>query len=207
MALAGVKSITVYDPTPVSIQDLSSQFFLRSDDIGKSRAEASAPRLAELNQYVPVNVHSSSNLFEDLSALSAFQVVVLTETPIETQIKVDEYCHSNGIHFVSTDVRGLFGSIFCDFGANFTVIDATGENAVGGIIADIDEEGLVTALDETRHGLEDGDYVTFSEIKGIDGLNDTKEPFKVSVKGKGFRKSRGGVILTWITRTIHILHW
>lgn len=31
-----------------------SQFFLREEDVGKSRAEAAAPRLAELNAYVPV---------------------------------------------------------------------------------------------------------------------------------------------------------
>jgi molybdopterin/thiamine biosynthesis adenylyltransferase len=30
------------------------QFFLRAEDVGKSRAEATLPRLAELNTYVPV---------------------------------------------------------------------------------------------------------------------------------------------------------
>jgi Ubiquitin-activating enzyme E1 FCCH domain len=37
-------------------------------------------------------------------------------------------------------------------------------------------------LDETRHGLEDGDFVTFSEVKGMSELNGC-EPRKVSVKG------------------------
>jgi molybdopterin/thiamine biosynthesis adenylyltransferase len=32
------------------------QFFLREEDIGKPRAATSAPRLAELNQYVPISV-------------------------------------------------------------------------------------------------------------------------------------------------------
>jgi ubiquitin-activating enzyme E1 len=40
----------------------------------------------------------------------------------------------------------------------------------------------VTTLDETRHGLEDGDFVTFSEIKGMEELNGC-EPRKVTVKG------------------------
>jgi hypothetical protein len=34
----------------------SAQFFLREEDIGKSRAEATLPRLAELNAYVPVRL-------------------------------------------------------------------------------------------------------------------------------------------------------
>ncbi|KAJ2049130.1 E1 ubiquitin-activating protein, partial [Coemansia sp. S2] len=54
--LAGVKSVTLYDPQAVEIADLSSQFFLHSEDVGKPRAQVSAPRLAELNQYVPVSV-------------------------------------------------------------------------------------------------------------------------------------------------------
>lgn len=40
----------------------------------------------------------------------------------------------------------------------------------------------MTCLDETRHGLEDGDYVTFSEVKGMEGLNGC-EPRKITVKG------------------------
>lgn len=53
---------------------------------------------------------------------------------------------------------------------------------MNGIIAGIDEEGLVSALDETRHGLEDGDYVTFSELEGMEALNGC-EPRKITVKG------------------------
>ncbi|CAG8656246.1 13936_t:CDS:2, partial [Dentiscutata heterogama] len=55
VVLAGVKSVTLYDPEPVKISDLSSQFFLHEDDIGKPRAIVTQPRLAELNQYVPVS--------------------------------------------------------------------------------------------------------------------------------------------------------
>ena len=80
------------------------------------------------------------------------------------------------------DTFGLFGSIFCDFGKNFTVIDPTGETPVSGIVAGIDEEGIVACLDETRHGLEDGDFVTFTELIGMEALN-SAEPRKVTIKG------------------------
>jgi ubiquitin-activating enzyme E1 len=83
---------------------------------------------------------------------------------------------------VVADTFGLFGSIFCDFGENFTVLDPTGETPVNGIVAAIDEDGLVSALDETRHGLEDGDFVTFTELVGLEALN-SAEPRKVTVKG------------------------
>lgn len=45
------------------------------------------------------------------------------------------------------------------------------------------EDALVTCMDEVRHGLEDGDYVTFTEVKGMEGLN-SAEPRKVTTKGE-----------------------
>lgn len=41
---------------------------------------------------------------------------------------------------------------------------------------------MVACLDETRHGLEDGDFVTFSEVQGMTELNGC-EPRKITVKG------------------------
>ena len=181
IALAGVKSLALYDPQPVALSDLSSQFFLHLDDVGKPRAQVTAPRVAELNSYTPVSVHQSK-LTSDLHSLSQYQVVVLTNTPLKQQLAISDYCHENGIYLVVTDTFGLFGYIFTDFGKNFTVGDATGENTLSGIVADIDSEGLVSALDESRHGLEDGDYVEFAELKGMEALNGAA-PRKITVKG------------------------
>jgi len=59
VALAGVKSLALYDPAPVEIADLSSQFFLRADEVGRPRDEVTTPRVAELNVYTPVSIHKS----------------------------------------------------------------------------------------------------------------------------------------------------
>ncbi|KAI5362641.1 putative ubiquitin/SUMO-activating enzyme E1, THIF-type NAD/FAD binding, ubiquitin-activating enzyme [Septoria linicola] len=182
IALAGVKSLTLFDPKPTRIEDLSSQFFLHPADVGKPRAELTAPRVAELNPYTPVSVHQATDLTSDLSQLKKFQSIVLTDTPLKDQLKIADYCHEHGIYITITDTYGLFGSIFTDFGKNFTVGDPTGENPLNGIVAGVDENGLVSALDETRHGLEDGDFVTFSEVEGMDALNDGT-PRKITVKG------------------------
>jgi ubiquitin-activating enzyme E1 len=76
-------------------------------------------------------------------------------------------------------------TVFNDFGNEFQVIDATGENPVTGMVAAITKEvdGVVTCLDESRHGLEDGEFVTFTEIKGMKELNNC-EPRKIKVLGK-----------------------
>ncbi|KAF9387292.1 SPS-sensor component ptr3 [Podila verticillata] len=180
VVLAGVKSVTLYDPAPVQLTDLSTQFFLTADDIGKPRDVVSRPRLAELNAYVPIRV-LEGELTTD--KLSQFKVVVMTDTSLEKQLKINEYTHANGIHFISAETHGLFASAFNDFGKQFTVVDVTGEEALSGMIAEISTEndGMVTCLDETRHGLEDGDHVTFVEVKGMD-LNGCA-PRKVKVLG------------------------
>ncbi|KAH9951667.1 ubiquitin activating enzyme [Amylocystis lapponica] len=185
VVLAGVKSVTIYDPEPVQIQDLSSQFFLRAEDVGKPRADAAVARLAELNAYVPVrNLGGQPGKEITVDLIKGFQVVVLCGASLKKQIELNDWTHENGVHFIAAETRGLFGSAFNDFGPKFACVDPTGEQPLSGMIVSVekDSEGLVTCLDETRHGLEDGDFVTFTEVQGMTELN-ACEPRKVSVKG------------------------
>ena len=200
VALAGVKSVTLHDREPVELADLAAQFFLREGDVGKARAEVTVPRLAELNQYVPVKEYAG-NLTPDYAA--QYGIVVLTGVPPEQAIPINEACRKAGARFIMTDTMGLFGSLFCDFGDEFTVHDTNGEEALNSMISHVsqDEKGAVVTLDEARHGLEDGDCVTFSEVVGMTELNEC-EPFRVTTTGpftftigdtRGFAKyERGG---------------
>jgi len=202
VVLAGVKSVTIHDSESVVLSDLSTQFFLEEADIGKNRAEVSCPRLAELNNYVPITAYTGE-LTEDY--IDKFQVVVLTQSTLDEQLKLGEACHRNGIKFIVADSRGLFGQIFCDFGENFTVTDTNGEQPISNMVASItkDKEGVVTCIDETRHGYESGDHVTFSEVQGMTELNGC-QPREIKVLGpytfsigdtSGFSEySRGGMV-------------
>ncbi|KAI9220444.1 ubiquitin-activating emzyme E1 [Blastocladiella britannica] len=181
VVLAGVKSVTIYDPEPAQIADLSSQFFLTEDNVGQRRDLASLPKLAELNQYTPVSVLEGELT---LDRLDAFHVVVSTSQTYHRAAEINDYTHARNIKFVHVDTRGLAAVAFCDFGPAFEVIDNDGEQPLHGMVAaiDTDKDGLVTCLDETRHGLSDGDYVSFDEIVGMEGLNGCA-PRKVTTKG------------------------
>ena len=50
------------------------------------------------------------------------------------------------------DVRGVFGSLFCDFGPSFDVLDVDGEEPHTCIIASISNDAtpLVTCVDDER---------------------------------------------------------
>uniref|UniRef100_A0A8C6MRW1 Ubiquitin-like modifier-activating enzyme 1 n=1 Tax=Mus spicilegus TaxID=10103 RepID=A0A8C6MRW1_MUSSI len=176
--LGGVKAVTLHDQETTQWADLSSQFYLREEDIGKNRAEVSQPRLAELNSYVPVTAYTGP-LVEDF--LSSFQVVVLTNSPLEAQLRVGEFCHSRGIKLVVADTRGLFGQLFCDFGEEMVLTDSNGEQPLSAMVS-MDNPGVVTCLDEARHGFETGDFVSFSEVQGMIQLNGC-QPMEIKVLG------------------------
>ncbi|KAF0036226.1 hypothetical protein F2P81_011538 [Scophthalmus maximus] len=179
--LGGVRSVTVHDHGVAEWRDLSSQFYLREEDLGKNRAEVSQPRLAELNSYVPVTAYTGA-LADDY--LTKFQVVVLTNSTLEEQQQVGDLCHSKGIKLVVADTRGLFGQLFCDFGEEMIVFDTNGEQPLSAMISMItkDNQGVVTCLDEARHGFESGDFVTFTEVQGMTELNGC-QPVEIKVLG------------------------
>lgn len=181
--LAGVKSVSLWDSKATQWDDLASQFYLTEADIGKPRAAASVAKLSELNPYVDVSVFSAAELSPDSLATANFTVVVLIDQPLSVQETVAAFCHAQGIACVIGDVRGVFGSIFCDFGEKFVVHDTTGEPNASSMLAGItcDNPALVTTLEETRHGLESGDRVILSEITGMEALNGKQ--FTVTVKG------------------------
>lgn len=183
VVLGGVKSVTVHDTNSVKLEDLSSQYFLSEASIGKNRAEVTAPQVGELNPYVQVEAYTGP-LTDDY--LSQFKVIVLTESSLTEQLRIGDYAHANGKLLIVADTRGLCGQIFCDFGKEFIVVDTNGEQPlnvmVSGITVNEKGEGVVACLDETRHGLESGDYVKFQEVQGMDGINDSA-PRKINSLG------------------------
>jgi hypothetical protein len=78
VVLAGVKSVTIHDPSPVALSDLGTQYYLREADVGRPRGEVTVPRLAELNSYVPVHNLEAAELSEEV--LGKYQVRVALET-------------------------------------------------------------------------------------------------------------------------------
>ncbi|XP_057862947.2 ubiquitin-activating enzyme E1 2 isoform X1 [Cryptomeria japonica] len=187
LILAGVKSVTLHDEGVVEMWDLSSNFLFTENDIGKNRALASVKKLQELNTSVVVFTWTSKISKEQLSN---FQAVVFTQIDYERAIEFSDYCHSHNpsIPFIKAEIRGLFGSVFCDFGPEFTVFDEKGEEPHTGIVASItnDNPAIVSFVEDERSDFQDGDLVVFTEVEGMTELNDGK-PRKIrSSKPYGF---------------------
>ncbi|KAH7624317.1 hypothetical protein Ndes2526B_g00502 [Nannochloris sp. 'desiccata'] len=201
--LAGLKSITLHDRAAVTLRDLGSQFYLNESDIGRNRAEACREQLQGLNTAVPVS-SSSTDLSNEF--LSTFQVVVATQLNMAESIRINEFCHANNIAFIKADIRGVFASVFCDFGPAFEVFDVDGEEPHTGIIAGISPGNptLVTTVEDERLEFQDGEYVTFGEVVGMTELhsagplrikNAKAHSFEVEIDSTGFNAyERGGMV-------------
>lgn len=118
-----MKSVTIYDPDPVEVQDLStqvgivssspnladaSQFFLREEDVGKPRAEVAVPRLAELNAYVPVrNLGGQPGQEITVELIQGFQVGLRPLHPwhLLTHIRL----LSSQVHQSASSLRSMTG--------------------------------------------------------------------------------------------------
>ncbi|XP_049268863.1 ubiquitin-like modifier-activating enzyme 1 [Rhipicephalus sanguineus] len=169
--LAGVRSVTIHDEQVCSAVDLSAQYFLSEDTLGENRASACEASLGQLNKYVQVKAHTEPLTMD---FLKTFTVVVLTETPLETQQSMAAFTHENNIPLIIADTKGVAGQIFCDFGEKFRVLDGDGEPPRSVLIRSISQvcQGVVTTSHKAPHGFKDGDYVTFSEVRGMTEMND-----------------------------------
>lgn len=141
LVLSGCKSFTLHDTKPVTHRDLSGQFFLNELVEGKTRSEECMPRLQQLNYYVRCKVAPSLAIPHEVEALESepwnFQdmdVIILTEADYATAIALDNYCRSKGKKFIFTQLAGVFGRVFNDFGNNFEVLDKNGEELLDTII-------------------------------------------------------------------------
>uniref|UniRef100_A0A673V163 Ubiquitin like modifier activating enzyme 7 n=1 Tax=Suricata suricatta TaxID=37032 RepID=A0A673V163_SURSU len=182
LVLMGVGSLTLHDPHPTCWSDLAAQFFLSEQDLERSRAEASQELVAKLNRAVQVCIHTG-DITKEL--LLDFQVVVLTTSKLEEQLKVGTLCHKLGVCFLVADTRGLVGQLFCDFGEDFTVQDPTEAEPLTAAIQHISQgsPGILTLKTEAQNFC-DVDLVTFSGIEGMVELNGC-DPRPIHVREDG----------------------
>lgn len=208
--LQGFKTVTLHDMGVVSAYDLGTNFYVTEKDIGKNKALASYPKLSELNNYVNVNAISEL-LTEEI--IKQYTIVILVDYDLNEQIKINNFTHEHHIHFISCASIGLTGQIFCDFGSNFTVVDPDGEPIQTTIIENIlnDINPLITCIDSKPHGLTSGNFVKFSDIKGMTELNNThpieiqyvdKISFKLLHDTTNYGKYLGGGMVTQVKMPI-----
>ena len=175
LILAGPKEVLISDKNKCQINDLNSNFYINEDDIdNKIREEACLEKLSLLNKYVEVLIYKG-NFREDLNR---FNLIIITEImKIEELYEINEICRQNNIYFIYTLNLGLTGFIFNDFGDNHFVYDINGEKNLEYHIFNIVRkdnkyEIFVDIQKNEFFYLEEGNFVIFKDVKGLEFLND-----------------------------------
>ncbi|GAB5357485.1 hypothetical protein AAMO2058_000379000 [Amorphochlora amoebiformis] len=127
--LARPKSLTVYDNTKTTMEDVSSSFLLQPADVGIARSVATVPHLQISNHDVVVSAHIG-NL--SLEYLHNFDVIVMAGSHSRSELeRVNSFCrHRRKIDekgnvrsapavFIAADTRGPSGYVMSDFGTTF----------------------------------------------------------------------------------------
>eukprot|EP01059_Diplonema_ambulator_P035823 TRINITY_DN8611_c0_g1_i1.p1 TRINITY_DN8611_c0_g1~~TRINITY_DN8611_c0_g1_i1.p1 ORF type:complete len:1045 (+),score=438.60 TRINITY_DN8611_c0_g1_i1:165-3137(+) len=195
--LTGVRSVTLFDESPVGWNDLSSGFYFSKENVGANKVDSCIEKLQELNKYCTVTKISKEELrVEDILDWRAAsleqhresqQVVVYVDTPISNLKSVNETCRKSGIKFVAAESRGLAGCIFVDDGPQHVVYDTDGEEIRTLLVVNIGKD--IAVHEDERHELSDGDTVMFTDLAEFPEFNnasfDVPEPvtFQVQVTG------------------------
>ena len=115
LVLAGINSLTMIDHENLTKEDTDSQFLAPREKIGSNRAEASVDRVRQLNPGVEVKVDTSNLESKDASFFTEnFDLVVVTNFPKETIVKINQMCRNGGVKFFAGDIFGYFGYSFMD---------------------------------------------------------------------------------------------
>jgi len=170
--LGGVKSLTLHDTKATTLADLSSQFFLNEQDVGKNRAVACTAKLQELNSSVIVKTLDSAL---EPAQLAGYSVAVFVDAPLKKCVAYNAFCRAQSppIKFIRVDVKGAVGQLFNDFGPAFTVLDTNGENPHAGVVAHITNSNpaIVTIPNDEQVEFGIGEWVQFKGVEGMTEIN------------------------------------
>ena len=188
LILAGPQAVTLYDPTQVSIADQGANFYINESDVGNTtRAEASVGQLKSLNPTVSVEV--TGEFTNEM--VTSFNVICVTEMFWNTArlVEINELCRANRIGFIVTENMGLASYAFLDYGPEFMVTDKDGEATKQFIISSIEqgENPTVHVHEDKRHSYQDGDFVKFIEVEGMEQINEFPHIEIFDTKAYSFR--------------------
>ena len=183
LILAGPKELAIYDKTICKISDLGSNFYISESDINKNpRDFACYKKLSELNPYVKIKIYESKNIIDKIND---YNFVIITELMKTKELYIiNDICRKNHIGFIYTCSLGLTGFLFNDFGDKHCIYNENGKDNLvynlSNIIQNNDKYEIYIDLPvEQSFDLNDGSYVIFKNIKGLEELNSEK-PKKIT---------------------------
>ena len=184
----GIKELTILDENLVKINDLTSNYIFHEEDVGKIRRDkACLSKLKKLNNFVEVNC-CNTNLENLYTIIEKYDIIIITEIIESSTLNdIETICRKNHHGFIYTGVLGLFSFIFDDFGEKHIINNWNGSESNHYYIKNITNEKECSITLDNSNDLvlpNEGDYVIFKEIEGMEELNDGKPRKIKNIKSK-----------------------
>ncbi|CAI4053958.1 hypothetical protein N7582_005862 [Saccharomyces uvarum] len=114
IVLSGIGHLTILDSHRVTEEDLGSQFFVGSEDVGQWKLDAAKERIQDLNPRVELKFDKQLLHEKDETFFQQFDLVVATEMKADEAIKVNKLTRKLNIPLYVTGSNGLFAYVFID---------------------------------------------------------------------------------------------
>lgn len=130
LVLAGIGSLTILDPEPVSEADFGAQFFLSPDEtpVGMNRAAAASAAIQRLNPRVRVNVDTVDISLKPPAFYAPFDVIIATDLDSATLNFINTATRLNNRPFYAAGCHGMYGFLFADLIEHDFVIERARSN-------------------------------------------------------------------------------
>lgn len=130
LVLAGIGSLTILDPDPVTETDLGAQFLLSGEEalVGRNRAEAAYAALQRLNPRVRVRVDTGHPRLKPPCYYAEFDVVIATDLDSCALNLINTATRLNNRPFYAAGCHGVYGFIFADLIEHDFVIERARSN-------------------------------------------------------------------------------
>ena len=154
LILAGVSQIKLHTDHKIKMDDLSTNYYAKPENIGSEVLSVIKDKLSELNPYVKIEIDNEFDF--------TFDVTVLINSDFKSACFINSLCRENKKSFIWINTYGLMGNVFCDFGDEFIVNDINGEQESTSILQFISNDGIFTCIDTEPHDLCAGDKFKLS---------------------------------------------
>ncbi|CCH42640.1 SUMO-activating enzyme subunit 1 [Wickerhamomyces ciferrii] len=114
LTLSGIGSIEILDPSVVTEDDLTTQFFLEESDLGKSKVEAVLPKIQDMNPRVQLTINSKELPIDDLEYFKKFKLIIANNLDAKLLQKLNNITRDLNISLYTTTTHGLYGYFFSD---------------------------------------------------------------------------------------------
>ena len=112
LAAAGVGGLSIVDSDTVDITNLHRQLLFGTGDVGRTKLDAAAARLADINPHVAVVVHETRlDAANAASLVEGHDVVIDATDNFPTRYAINDACLLHGIPFVYGSVARFQGQV------------------------------------------------------------------------------------------------